>query len=203
MSTGASSLRCSAAWRRGRSRRAQQPAMPVIGFVNGASREGYAPFLSAFHQGLRETGYVEGQNIAIEYRWADGQYDRLPAMVGDLVQRKMAVIVATGTPANLTAKTATAEIPVVFTTSSDPVKLGLVRSLNQPDGNVTGAVQMNVEVMPKLMELVHECIPTATTMLQVIPIAPRPCGEMHKLQPSIAGANSLPQQRSAMRCRRS
>jgi putative tryptophan/tyrosine transport system substrate-binding protein len=148
--------------------RAQQRKMPVIGFLNGASREGYARILSAFHQGLAETGYVEGQNLAIEYRWADGQYDRLPAMVADLVQRKVAVIVATGTPANLAAKTMTVAIPVVFTTSSDPVKLGLVSSLNRPGGNVTGAVQMNVEVMPKLLELVHECIPGATSMALLV-----------------------------------
>jgi putative ABC transport system substrate-binding protein len=148
--------------------RAQQRMLPVIGFLNGASREGYARILSAFHQGLNETGYVDGQNLAIEYRWAEGQYDRLPAMVADLIQRKVAVIVATGTPANLTAKTMTAAIPVVFTTSGDPVKLGLVSSLNRPGGNVTGAVQMNVEVMPKLLELLHECVPGATSMALLV-----------------------------------
>ena len=147
--------------------RPQQPKMPVIGFVNSASPGPYPP-VSAFLKGLTESGFVEGRNVAIEYRWAEGHYERLPALVADLVQRKVNVIAATSTPAAFAAKAANTTIPVVFTTSGDPVKLGFVSSLSKPDSNLTGATQINVEVAPKRLELMHEAIPTATNIALLI-----------------------------------
>jgi putative ABC transport system substrate-binding protein len=148
--------------------RAQQAAMPVIGLLGSAIGSEWAPYVSAFHQGLSDAGYVEDRNVAIEARWANGQYDRLPAMAAELVQRQVTVIVAFSTPAALAAKTATATIPVVFTTNRDPVEIGLVASLNRPGGNMTGSTNLALEVEPKLLELLHEAVPTAKIMALLV-----------------------------------
>ena len=147
--------------------RAQQAAMPVIGFVNSASPGPYPP-VSAFLSGLSEVGFIEGHDVAIEYCWAEGQYGRLPALVADLVRRKVSVIAATSTPAAVAAKAANTTIPIVFTTSGDPVRLGLVTSLSKPSGNLTGATQLNVEVAPKRLELMHQVMPTATNLALLV-----------------------------------
>ncbi len=148
--------------------RAQQPRVPVVGFLNGASPEGYAPMVTAFRQGLKEAGYVEGQNVAIEYRWAEGQYDRLAALAADLVHRNVSAIAATSTPANLVAKAATATIPIVFTTGDDPVRLGLVSNLRRPGGNITGVSVLDREVAGKRLEVAHELVPTATLVAVLV-----------------------------------
>jgi len=142
--------------------------MPVIGFVNPASAKSFARPFAAFLKGLGETGYVDGQNVVIEYRWAEGRNDRLPSFVADLVQRKVNVIAATSTPAAIAAKAATTTIPIVFTTADDPVRLGLVASLNRPGGNVTGATQATVEVAPKQLQLLHELLPAASVMALLV-----------------------------------
>ena len=144
-----------------------QPAMPVIGFLNSASPEGFARWVAAFRDGLKESGFVEGQNATIEYRWAEGQYDRLPDMAADLVRRQVSVIVA-NTPAHLAAKNATSTIPIVFTTGSDPVQIGLVSNLRRPGGNITGVSQLNAELGPKRLELAHELMPHATLMALLV-----------------------------------
>ena len=139
---------------------AQQRSMPVIGFLNGRAPANLPKLLAAFRQGLNETGYIEGQNVAIEYRFAENQYERLPALAVDLVRRQVTVIVATGTSAALAAKAATTTVPTIFETGGDPIKLGLVPNLNRPGGNVTGATQLVQEVEPKLLELLHELLPS-------------------------------------------
>jgi len=145
--------------------RAQQPAMPVVGFLSTASPDTYAIRLRAFRQGLKDAGYVEGQNVTIEYRWAEGQNDRLPALAADLVHRQVDAIVAGGgTPSAVAAKAATAAIPIVFEVATDPVKIGFVARLDKPGGNLTGVANLNVEIGPKRLELMHELLPSVTVI---------------------------------------
>jgi putative tryptophan/tyrosine transport system substrate-binding protein len=147
--------------------RAQQ-AMPAVGFLSSRSPDDSAHLVAAFREGLGETGFVEGRNVAIEYRWAQGNYDRLPALAADLVARQVAVIAATAIAPTLAAKSATAKIPIVFQTGADPVQFGLVSSLSRPEGNVTGVAIMTNTLAPKQLEVLHEVVPTATLVAWLV-----------------------------------
>jgi putative ABC transport system substrate-binding protein len=144
--------------------RAQQPALPVVGFLSGGTPAGLAYLAAAFRQGLGEAGYFEGRNVAIEYRWAEGQYDRLPALAADLVRRPVSVVAATTTPAAVVAKRATSTIPIVFTVGADPVAIGLVDSLSRPSGNVTGVNNYLSDLGTKRLELLRDLVPNAAVV---------------------------------------
>jgi putative ABC transport system substrate-binding protein len=170
--------------------RAQQPALPVVGFLNSGAPGSYPHNVREFHQGLQEAGFVEGRNVAIEYRWAEDQTDRLPAMAADLVRRQVNVIFANG-PAALPAKAATATIPIVFATAVNPVEVGLVGSLNRPGGNLTGVTTLNVEVGPKQLQLLHELVPSVTIIAALVnPNSPGAEVQTRDL-PMVAGALGL------------
>jgi putative ABC transport system substrate-binding protein len=148
--------------------RAQQRAMPVIGWLGSESREGEDFRVIPFRQGLKESGYVEGQNVTIEYLWADQQYNRLPALAADLVRRRVNVIAAGGLPSTLAAKEATATIPIVFVFAGNPVEMGVVASLSRPSGNLTGVTSLNVEVAPKQLELIRDVVPMANVIALLV-----------------------------------
>jgi putative ABC transport system substrate-binding protein len=168
-----------------------QRAIPVIGFLGAASPQSYAHVVTAFRQGLKEVGYVEGENIAIEWRWAQDEMDRLPALATELVSRQVAVIAASSTPSAFAAKAATKTIPIVFEIGFDPVEVGLVASLNRPGGNLTGVTALFDEVAPKRLELLHELVPATTIIaLLVNPTNPNAETQSRDLQQA-AGALGL------------
>src|SRR5262245_30086033 len=148
--------------------RAQKVPIPVIGFLGGGSPELWADRLRAFRQGLSETGYVEGNSVAVEYRWAEGQYDRLPALAADLVRNRITVLATQDTPATLAAKAVTTTIPIVFFTAADPVEAGFVANLARPGGNLTGVTVLSVELGSKRLELLHELVPRATAIALLV-----------------------------------
>ncbi len=164
--------------------RAQQPAMPVIGYLGAQSPAAFASRVAAFRQGLSETGYAEGRNVAIEFRWAEGRHDRLPDLAADLVARQVTVIVAPGgAPAALAAKSVTTSIPIVFEMGADPIAIGLVASLARPGGNLTGISSLNVEVTPKRLEILHEAIPTGAVVAVLLnPTSPTADSQFKQLQ---------------------
>ena len=168
--------------------RSQQRTIPVVGYIGTGSRDSDAFRLPSFYQGLRETGYIEGQNVSIEYRWAEGQNDRLPTLVADLVGRQVSVIaLPASTPGALAAKKVTTTTPIVFYIGLDPVELGLVDSLNHPGGNITGVTGWNVMVGPKRLELLHELIPSATILALLV----------NPTSPNLAEADAKEQQAAA------
>ena len=169
--------------------RAQQSSMPVIGYLGPGSAQSDAFRVTGFRQGLKEAGYVEGQNLKIEYRWAEDHYDRLPAIAADLVRRQVAVIVVTSASASLAAKAATKTLPIVFETAGDPVKLGFVGSLSRPGGNLTGVTQLGEEATPKRLELLREVLPTARVM--VLLINPAEALYESQVRASLAAAKTL------------
>jgi putative ABC transport system substrate-binding protein len=173
--------------------RAQQAAkVPTIAFVGGDSSDQWAILLRAFRLGLKSTGFIEGQNVAIDYRWAEGRNDQFPALMADLVRRQVAVIVAPTTPSVLAAKAATEAIPIAFFVAGDPVDLGLVARLNRPGGNLTGATTLTLEVAPKWLQLLHETVPHATSLaLADQPNQPKSCRD-----PIARFADSGPQSRA-------
>src|SRR5215468_6399281 len=161
--------------------RAQQPEMPVIGFLTNASPDAYTYRLRAFRQGLKDTGYVEGENVTILQRFAEDQVDRLPDLAAELVRRQVSVVVAGSTPSAVAAKAATGTIPIVFEVAVDPVGVGLVASLNRPGGNLTGVTNLNLEVGAKRLELLHELLPTAT----IIAVLANPAGSAIVAEPFV------------------
>jgi len=180
--------------------RAQQPAMPVVGFLHVAFPGPYTQHLVAFRQGLKQSGYVEGQNVAIEYRWANNETDRLPELAADLVRRQVALITAAGgAPSALAAKAATSTIPIVLVFGSDPVRLGLVASLNRPGGNVTGVTFLTTELMAKRLELVRELIPQATTVGYLADL--RAVAGQEMLRDTVAAAGVLGRQIAVVEAR--
>ncbi len=169
--------------------RAQQPAMPVVGFLGLTSPEAFTALTAAFKQGLSEAGFLERQNVAIEYRWAHGRFDQLPALASDLVQQQVSVLAAFGTPASaIAAKQATSTIPIVFVTGSDPVSLGLVEALNRPTGNATGVYMLTAALEPKRLELIREVVPAAGIIGVIVdPDSPDTVQQMKEL-PAAASA---------------
>ena len=179
--------------------RAQQPALPVIGFLDGWYQEGFDPYVAAFRQGLSETGYVEGRRVTIEYRWAQGDYNRLPALVADLIQRNAAVIVTGATPVTRTAKAASTTVPIVFVIGADPIKVGLVASLNRPGGNVTGVSFLANSLLPKQFEVLHETVPKAASIgFLVNPINPNAAADTRDVR---AAAEALGRNLSVVHAR--
>jgi putative tryptophan/tyrosine transport system substrate-binding protein len=186
------------------SARAQQQSLPVIGFLGSSSPAAQLRFVGALQQGLKETGYIEGQNIAIDFSWPEGDYTRLPALAADLVSRRVAVIVAAGPPAARAAKAATSTIPIVFTSGDDPVRMGLVRSLNSPGGNITGTYLVFSELSAKKLGLLHDLLPQVTLVGALInpssPTAERQTKDLQAaahtlgLQVQIVNATSVPEE---------
>jgi len=148
--------------------RAQQPPKPLIGFLNSASPSAYAPMVTAFQDGLNQTGFVDGRNVAIEYHWAEGDYDLLPWFAATLVNHKVVAIISGGGPASLAAKSATATIPIIFSSRADPVEIGLINGLKQPGSNVTGVVSMSAGFVAKQIELMHAVAPSATLIAVLV-----------------------------------